>query len=93
MAVREDINGFQRDFMANFIFRCLYRPEITPSLLNLGVKKQKYKTTNLEENIFELIKAIKETSAIDDSDLRREFEVECKSIGFDTYSKKMCLIF
>lgn len=93
MAVRDQLNSFQKDFMANFIFRCLYRPEISPSLQNLGVKKPKYKTTNLEENIFELIKAIKENSVIDDKDLKSEFEAECKSIGFDSYSKKMCLIF
>jgi hypothetical protein len=79
--------------MVNFLFRCLYRPEIAPNLLKLGLREHKYPPVALDDNVFELIRSMKEEQAVTKPELKVRFEAECKSIGYDSYSRKICLIF
>lgn len=88
-----EMNSFQKTFIKNFLVQCLYKPEVSDSILKMGIERKKYKLRNFEEDAFSAVSAIKKDGFAGDKAKIATFEEECKMMGFGEKEKSGCVIF
>lgn len=87
------MNNFQQTFIKNFLVQCLYKPEISDSLLKMGVQPAKYKTSNFEDEAFKAVTFIRKYGFGGDQTKKTIFEEECKAMGVAEREKSFCSLF
>ena len=87
------MNAFQQTFIKNFLVQCLYKPEVSETLLKMGVEKRVYKVGNFEDEAFKAVEIIRKNAFTDDKEKAVVFQEECKAMGVFEREKSGCSLF